>query len=204
MRLEKEYFVLAAKARARRHPTTFILRSRGYPSCDDAKITMDRRTLTDHGFGNPLRLVDQDLICTFDSVELPMKDKFRPAVAAEDGATEVGEERETRINWPLVSDDVVCILELRQEEVTIPDLEVPPYSKTTFIRRVLVLRTFQRDPNSLPSPNYTITVLLTEEEYQKCRALPAPAAFRVSFRVKEVSRAAVAASPGQEVEGLPT
>jgi len=117
-------------------------------------------------FGIPMstNLIGRTLACVFESYETDKR--FGPDTSGIDDDMEIRS---------------LCAIE---ETVHLPKA-IPPQKHEKERQRVLTLSTRESTSFSRPCPFYHITLELTEEEYEACKALPATVVMRANYLLEE-------------------
>lgn len=124
-----------------------------------SSLTLDANTCIQYNIPISLDLVGRNLVCSFESRELPLQD---------DGK---------HINIGSLGNDELHIQSLKKNETISPIFYTIPPSKHEEILRTLELLSFGGGDGMhihiMPCPFYHFIIELTDEEYEMCKAMPA-------------------------------
>lgn len=173
MQITKELRIQEVKA-ARVSNASFqiVLEGNPFRRNGESILTFDADTLSRFGIAMSFDLVGRALVCSFESRELPLESNgyFKG-----------------RVDMKAVTSDDLAIHSLRKNERVSPSFGMIPPSKHSEVSRTLKLSSFGGGdgihPSPLPCPFYRISLELTEEEYEECKALPPTSVVRASFRL---------------------
>ena len=150
-----------------------ILEANYFRKEEESSLTMDTKTCARYQIPVSLDLVGRTLICIFQTRELPLR---------RDG------DWKGFVEMKSVEDDNLRIKSLQKKEVILPSFRSMPPLKYNEVSRILKLSSFGEGdgihPHIMPCPFYRLSVELTEEEYEACKALSASSVFKVNFQLK--------------------
>ncbi len=173
MRITKEFRIHEVKAtRVSNAPFQIVLEGDPFRRNGESSLTLDAETCKRFCIAMSLDLVGRTLICSFESRELPL---------------ETNEHFKGHVDMNAVTSDDLAIHSLHKNEHVSPSFGMIPPSKHSEVSRALQLSSFGGgdgiDPSPLPCPFYQISLELTEEEYEACKALPPASVIRATFRL---------------------
>lgn len=173
VQITKEFRIQEVKAaRVSNAPFQIVLEGDLFRRNSESTLTFDPDTLTRFGIAMSLDLVGRTLVCSFESRELPL---------------ESNGHFKGHVDMKAVTSDDLAIHSLRKNERVSTSFGMIPPSKHSEVSRTLELSSFGGGdgihPSPLPCPFYRVSLELTEEEYEVCKALPSASVVRASFRL---------------------
>jgi hypothetical protein len=140
---------------------------------EKSSLSLDRATCKRYKIPLTLDLVGRTMICSFESKELPLLEG----------------EWKGHVDYLSVRNDDLQIQSIEKKEAIRPMFNRIPPSKSNTAVCIMKLSSFGGGDGMhfhiLPCPFYEITLELTEDEYEACRALSPTAVFRIHFALKD-------------------
>ncbi len=137
-------------------------------------LTLDQSSCDRFGITKSLNLLGRTLQCVMESHELPLKGGVGPLVRF--------------VDTTAISKDDLLIRVLREIEDVLPnDFRSSPSMKRIEVSRILELSSFESGdafhPHPKTCPFYHLSLALTKDEYDACKALSPTSVFRVEFHL---------------------
>ncbi len=177
VRITKD-FLIAEVAATGSSNVPFRLELRGKPFAPGrggklvSSLVLDKETCIRHGLLMSFDLVGRKLSCSFESRELPI-------------GTE-GDNRDRADRKSITADDLAIVTLERVEDVSLSLSSLPP-STHVQVSRMMKLSSFSGFDGihdcETPCPDYEFLLLLTEKEYEACKAMSPASVFTVSLRI---------------------
>ena len=149
-------------------PFQIVLEGDPFRREQESSLTFDTDTCVRYNIPMSLDLVGRTLVCSFESRELPLRNKGH-------------------VDMESLENDNLAIHSLKRSEVVSPSFGMIPPSKHSEVSRTLELSSFGGGDgihfSPLPCPFYRIVLELSDEEYEECKALSPTSVIKASFRL---------------------
>lgn len=147
----------------------FILTLRDFmylETADCSEVVLDQNALERFGLPKDLEIITKDLVCTLETVEMPLND-------------------EGMIDLEKVDSDQALIVDVFRHEGQVYNVHknIPVYRvdwRTIVLQVISFNRRFKKQPET---PSYELKVIISKEEFEAMKVLPRNTMLRVSLRV---------------------